>query len=90
MKLITSPELFRVAHCSYWKAFARMYAVYSIVYMTNAVPNLYKQYTVDGKNLSTVLGAFLIFGALQFAVRLALWLYSLMVNQHSTVGKRSI
>ena len=61
----------------FWKTFARMYAVYSFVYMMIFVPGLYKQYTVDGKSLSIVLGAFLIFGALQVAISLGLWLYSL-------------
>jgi len=51
--------------------------VYSAVYMMNFVPNLYRQYAVDGKSLSVVLGAFFLFGALQIAVSLGLWLYSL-------------
>ena len=60
-----------------WSAFALTYAVYSAVYMMNFVPNLYRQYAVDGISLSVVLGAFFLFGALQIAVSLGLWLYSL-------------
>jgi len=59
-----------------WRGFALAYITYSLVYVGTLSHGLYKQYVVDGKDLSVVVGAFLLFGALQLTVCIGLWLYA--------------
>ena len=69
---------FRISFLSQevWRRFALAYTTYSLVYMGTLSQGLYKQYAVDGKALSVVVGAFLLFGTLQLAVCIGLWLYA--------------
>lgn len=56
----------------FWRAFAAAYAVYSVGLMAFASQNLYKQYAVDGRSMSAVIGAFLVMATLQTAISIGL------------------
>ena len=58
----------------FWRVFAAAYAVYSLVLMGFSSQSLYKQYAIDGRSLSAIVGAFLIMATLQIAVSTGLWL----------------
>jgi len=70
-----------------WRPFALAYAAYSLFCIAIFSRSLYKQYAVDGKSLSIVLGAFLISGALQLAVSRGLWRYAF--DQRPAAANRS-
>jgi hypothetical protein len=57
-----------------WRGFALAYMLYSLAYVGSLSCGLYRDYVVNGKALSVVVGAFLLFGALQVAVCVGLWL----------------
>jgi hypothetical protein len=58
----------------FWHAFAAVYAVYSLALVGFSSQSLYKQYAVDGRSLSAIVGAFLIMATLQIAISIGLWL----------------
>jgi len=58
----------------FWRVFAAAYAVYSLVLMGFSSQSLYKQYAIDGRSLSAIVGAFLIMATLRIAVSTGLWL----------------
>ena len=74
----------------FWRGFARVYSIYSIVYVGIFTQGLYKQYAVDGKSLSIVLGAFLIFGALQLSACIGLWLYGSRNSERRDIEQHAI
>jgi hypothetical protein len=58
----------------FWRAFAPAYAVYSFVLVSFSGQSLYKQYAIDGRSLSAIVGAFLIMAALQIGISIGLWI----------------
>lgn len=69
------------------RGFALAYTAYSVVYIEMLSRGLYKHYAVEGKAFSVVAGAFLLFGGLQFAVCVGLWLYALNRSQGASISR---
>jgi hypothetical protein len=72
-----------------WRGFALAYTTYSLVHVGILSQGLYKHYTVDGKALSVVVGAFLIFGTLQLAVCSGLWLNAWKGGERADISRPS-